>query len=433
MSQQALDLRRSAQIVRRHRRLVGIVAAFGLLVAGGYAAVHPPKFTSKALVVFPQSSSSMPTYIVVATSQPVLQGAQASLGPGVSLQTLREEVHAGSVTSSIISISASARTAAQAEATANAVAKSYAAYVSSPISIVPHIQTQVLEPATSAAGGDTVEQLVIFGILGALFGAIIGMIIALARNRSDPRLRERDDIANSVGIQVLASVPVAHPSNAAGWARLLDAYQPGAVHAWQLHTALQQLGVPGVSSGGLSDGNGLSLTVLSFVSDPGALALGPQIAVYAASLGISTALVIGPQQDSGAAATLRAACATPTSSSPNTRPHLQVMAPTNDGEGLLPSAALTVVVMVVDSKAPQLPQTARTAATVVGVSAGAVTAEQLARVASKAAANGHGIFGILVADPEPGDRTTGRVPSLAGPARRRRPVRVTGVKTEIRR
>ena len=42
---------------------------------------------------------------------------------------------------------------------------------------------------------------------------------------------------------------------------------------------------------------GFSLAVLSLSSDPGPLALGPQLAVFAASLGIPTTLVIGPQQD----------------------------------------------------------------------------------------------------------------------------------------
>ena len=45
--------------------------------------------------------------------------------------------------------------------------------------------------------------------------------------------------------------------------------------------------------------------VLSLSSDPRAIALGPQLAVFAASQGIPTALVIGPQQDATVTATLR--------------------------------------------------------------------------------------------------------------------------------
>ena len=86
-----------------------------------------------------------------------------------------------------------------------------------------------------------------------------------------------------------------------------------------------------------------------------------------------------------------------------------------------------------DSRAPQAPDTMRTTTSVLGVSAGMVTAEQLARVAVASAAGGRDIAGILVADPEPSDRTTGRIPNLVRPTQRRYPTRLKGVTTEIRR
>ena len=42
MSQQALDLRRSMQIVRRHKVLVGMVVALGMLGGAAYAVLKPP-------------------------------------------------------------------------------------------------------------------------------------------------------------------------------------------------------------------------------------------------------------------------------------------------------------------------------------------------------------------------------------------------------
>ena len=74
----------------------------------------------------------------------------------------------------------------------------------------------------------------------------------------------------------------------------------------------------------------------------------------------------------------------------------------------------------------------RTAVTVLGVSAGAATAEQLARVAMSAAVDGRDISGILVANPEPSDRTTGRVAQLPR-TRRMLPTRLKGITTEIKR
>ena len=88
-----------------------------------------------------------------------------------------------------------------------------------------------------------------------------------------------------------------HPSDAGRWTRLLEDYEPSVVHAWQLRTALSYLGQSDAISANGSNGDGFSVAVLSLSSDRGALALGPQLAVFAASLGIPTALVIGPQQD----------------------------------------------------------------------------------------------------------------------------------------
>jgi len=75
----------------------------------------------------------------------------------------------------------------------------------------------------------------------------------------------------------------------------------------------------------------------------------------------------------------------------------------------------------------------RTTAAVLGVSAGRATAEQLARAAVAAGADGREVAGILVADPEPTDKTTGRVPQLIRPSRRRQPSRLKGVVTESTR
>ena len=61
MSQQALELRRSIQIVRRHKLLVGVMVVLGLLAGGAYAAFHPPLVTSTALVLLPQTGQSRAT------------------------------------------------------------------------------------------------------------------------------------------------------------------------------------------------------------------------------------------------------------------------------------------------------------------------------------------------------------------------------------
>jgi capsular polysaccharide biosynthesis protein len=466
MSQKALDLPRSIQTIRRHKILVSIVVVLGILGGAAYAVLKPPLLSSTALIVLPvqqnqQASGSAATTTgpdpftatqeVVVSSSQVLENALPKVLPAMPLGQLRQQVTVGSPAPDILSVTAKGKSAADAEANANAVANSYVSLVSSSHSPVGSIQARLLESANTASGTAPIEWDIICALAGALLGGLIGSIIALAIGRNDRRLRVRDEIANSIGIPVLASVPVAHPSAAAGWTKLLEDYGPASVHAWQLRTALQQLdmaragfGRPGYDGNDSSaydglgsiydrDGRYSSLLVLSLSSDPGALALGPQLAAFAAAQNIQTSLVIGPQQDAATTATLRTACTAPSAQAPIRHGLLRVAAYDEGDIDVEPDTALVIVVAVVDSRAPEIPDTMRTNATVLGVSAGAATAEQLARAAVVASADGREIAGLLVADPDPGDQTTGRVPRLARPARSRLPNRLRGIATEIKR
>lgn len=441
---QTLDLRSSMHIVRRRRILMGIAVALGILAGSAYAEFHPPILTSTALVVLPQTAQSAAaantngapdpytaTQVVIADSNQVLSDALPHVRPAMSLAELRGEVQVGSLTPFIISVSANGRVAADLEATANAVASSYIHYIGSASSPVGHVSAQLLELATSTTGSAPLKQLVVDALLGAIGGALIGAVIALAIGRNDRRLRERDEIADAIGVPVLASFPVSHPADAAGWTKLLEDYKPGAKDALQLRKVLQQLGMVTVNVYNGGQGGGWSVVILSLVSDPGSFALGPQLAVFAASQGIPTALVVGPQQDVAAAAALRIACAAPPPASSKRPSHLRVTVSDRPVEPQ-PDAALTVVVAAVDGRIPQMPDTMRATMMVLGVSAGAATAEQLTRVAVSAVADGRDITGILVADPDPADSTTGRRPQLARPTQNRMPTRMTGITTEAR-
>jgi capsular polysaccharide biosynthesis protein len=391
--------------------------------------------TSQTLVVLPpatrvgEGTQLVGTQVVIARSDPVLTGALRSIHPATSLQALRDTVDVKSPTGTIIAISAKSKSAAQAKNTANAVAQSYVDYVGHAGNLPDGpVQARVLERATTATGTKPTSRLVGMGLLGALLGAVIGALGILAVSRRDRRLRERDEIADSIGVPVLASISVDQPSDAAGWRKLLEDYQPGAVDAWRMRKALQYLGLADPSLNG-HRGAGFTLAVISSPVDRRALALGPQLAAFAASRGIPTALVVGPQQDVNATATLRAACA---ATSPEPSSQLRVIVRDHADDVREPNVALTVVVAVVDVQAPQVIKMMRTTATVLGVSAGVATAEQLARVAASAAVGGHDVIGILVADPDRADTTTGRLPQVERPAQRRRPTRMTGTTMENR-
>ncbi len=443
MSQQSLDLRTSLKAVRRHRKLFSALVIIGLLAGAAWAVLSPPALTSTTLVVLPQAdaaqqsqSSSNPlsnviaTQVVIASSGPVLAAALPHLSPAMSLQQLKDKIKVASPAGSIISISAAGKSAAGAEATANAVANSYIRYVSAPGSPAGQVSAKMLQPATSATGGNVITHTAIYALLGALAGALVGSVVSLALSNNDRRLTRRDAIANSIGAPVLASLPVARPGDAASWSRLLDEYEPGAVHAWALTRLLRQVGA-GPGRDEAADGDGGSVTVLSLASDPGALALGPQLAAFAAAQGIPTALIIGPQQDNNVTATLRTACAVPLQPKDGRRRPLQMLAVDKDNAEL-PDGTFVVVVAVVDGRAPLVPHTVPTAATVLGVSAGRTTAEELARAAVAASADGREIAGILVADPDPADQSSGRIPRLAPPSHRQLPTRVNDVPTEVK-
>ena len=432
MSDQTLDLRRSLKLLWRHKFVVAIFAVLGLAAGIGLTMLRPAMMTSNALVVLPQSTHNVATQVVIASSDPVLTGAQRALGLAGPPETLRNIINVKTLTSDIISISAQGKTAARAERTADAVADSYVAYVNSPSRPGPPVQARILQPALNATATPLSIRLLVGGGLGLLLGLLIGAIVVLATGRRDRRLKERDEIADSIGIPVLASISVGHPSDAAGWVRLLEDYEPGAVDAWRLRKTLHYLGLTDMNHTDLTAGSGYSLAVLSLSSDPKALALGPQLAVFAASVGIPTVLVIGRQQDVNATAMLRAACSAPLKPSGRSR-NLRVAVSDHHNADHLPSTGLAVVVGVVDGQTPQVADTMRATATALGVSSGAATADQLARVTANAAADGREITGVLIADPDPADHTTGRLPEMARPAHRKMPTRITSAPTETRR
>jgi hypothetical protein len=429
MSNQPMNLRRSVQFLRRQKTLVGAVGGLGLIAGAAFGSINPPPLTSQALVVLPSSGPAIATQLVIASSDPVLAGALPDIHPApADITALRHELTVSNASPNIVTISGQGASAAGAESVANAVAGSYVGYLASSQSPVGKVNARLLQPATSASGPDPLTHRLVYALIGALAGLLAGIIAGLARGRGDRRLRARDDIANSIGAPVLASVPVGRPASAQDWGRLFECYQPSVVHAWRLRKTLQHLNVTGLDIIGTRQPAGSSVAVISLASDYRALALGPQLAAFAASLGIPTALVIDPAGHPEITAGLSAACAAwhGTTSRPNLR-----AAVLEEGDELPRDVLLSVVVKVVDAKKP-VTTGVRTTTALLGVSSGAVTAEQMARIAISADIDGCEIAGFLVANPDPADHTTGRIPQMPRPAARM-PKRLTGMTTEVTR
>jgi capsular polysaccharide biosynthesis protein len=420
MSEQPLNLRSAVRILRRYRAVVGIVTALGLLVGACFTvAFNRPMHASNALVVLPSTITTTGTQLVIADSGPVLQNALPDITPTVSAATLRSRIQVQSVGSDVLSFMAQGDSPAQAQSMANAVADSYVAYVGTANNPVGWVPARLLAPAANATATELPVRAAVTGFIGALVGMAVGAVGALAAGRRNRKLRERGAIADAIGVPVLASVAVPLPGGSAAWISLLDRYEPAAADAWRLRHALGDLGL-----GGATPPSGrTSLTVLSLSSDPRALALGPQLALLAAADGIPTTLFIGAPDSSAVAARRSAATASPGTARSG---RLRLAVADHDDLGRPPDSALSVAVCVVDDQAPRVTLPMRTDATWLAVSSGAATPEQLARVAASAAASGRRIIGILVADPDPADPTSGRVPQLARSPHGHMPNHLTG-------
>ena len=377
MSRQTLDLTRSAQIVWRHKIFVGAVAALGLLGNTAYTMARPPVFTASALVAL-APSANVSTQTVAVASAPVLTDALRRAGLAVSYETLQRRVRATRAAAQMIAITAQGDTAAEAERTANAVTELY------------RIRRLRREPARStasparAACDDRHRETVHDPCLHS------GRAWHPARSADWPHRRARDMAKRPAAararcdsglgrLPVLASVRATSPSDAVGWEKLFQSYAPGPGDAWLLRKVLRELGLTSTSPASATPAAGSSVAVLSISGDRDALALGPQLAAFAASQGMRAALVVGPQQDAKATASLLAACDAASSQQPQ---NLRLVVTDHDDARQLPADMLTVVAAVVDGQIPHVTETMRAATTVLGVTAGAVTAQQLVRVAA---------------------------------------------------
>jgi capsular polysaccharide biosynthesis protein len=404
VSAQQLDVKKSWRAIRRHRLIVAAVAAVGLLGGIAYGLLVPALNTATSLVVLPPApatnsgtaavAQSIETQVFIAESEPVLNSAGQNLTPPLAAETVRARVKVTAVTEDVIKIDAQGTTAQQSMQLANAVADVYLVYVTTdqklPGDLGKKTGARVLERATTARGGNLAVHLGIFGLLGALAGAVAGSIGVLARVRGDRRLRLRDEIADAVALPVLAAVSSYRATDVSDWTYLLDHYSPTAVEAWSLRKTLHHLGLD------VRDGTPVSLTVLSFAGDESALPLGAQLAALATSIGISTSIVIDTHQEPSG------------------------------------TAALSIHLVVVDRDAPHLAGTERTTNTIVALSAGVATAEELARLAVAAAADDRTIDGVVVTDPDPTDRTIGRVSQSMRRSNSRLPTLLTGTARRIK-
>ena len=230
------------------------------------------------------------------------------------------------------------------------------------------------------------------------------LFIALT-NRRDPKLRSRDEIADAVGIPVLASFRTRPARTTKGWVELLEGYAPANVDGWALRLLLRAVTPTSDRSGSAAVGDGAPLVVVVFSlsNDAGALAAGPQLASFAASTGTTTQLVAAQPHESANA--LWAACSRVTEES-DPRPTLSLTTRLD----VPPKGELTVQVAVLDSDDPQPePRLGAGAVALLAVSAASSTRVALTDAVVAADRAGLVIDGLVVTNPDPLDRTSGRL------------------------
>jgi hypothetical protein len=324
------------------------------------------------------------------------------------------------------------------------------------------VATTVIQPASPATGPGLLQRLTQGGGAGFLTAILVAMAVFLVQHRRDPRLRARDHLADAVGSVVVADVSSCPQQTVAGWSTLLETHETGPVEEWAFRQALRALTgsrpsgqVEGRRGGRLEHPR--SLTVICLAGDERGLSIGPQLAVFTASRGIPTRLVTSG--GGGRAASLWAACAGTRSA--DARPGLELVAAPepesvpgresaeSSGEGEdaadgddrveragqveVPDAGMTVVLTVVDPGGPDLGAVPRTASTLLAVAAGTATKVELARLAVAVDSSGRQVDGVIVADPDPADRTTGRQTLDRRVRQASLPLRVTGASSAVRR
>lgn len=264
----------------------------------------------------------------------------------------------------------------------------------------------VIQQASPAVRTPLVLQMALAALAGAGLDLILAAGIIVVAGRRERSLRSRDEIADAVGIPVLASLRSRAPKSVAAWTTLLGAYSPDNVEMWTLRQMLRMVtpGHPGSLVTAPQDSQQAThVVVITLAGDLRALAVGVQLASFAASTGMRTRLVTAQTHDSGDR--LWAACAgVPTEGQP--RPGLTV----ETRPGGRATGDLSVDLVVIDRVRPvvHLPRVGRSAV-LLAVTAAEATADELARVALAADDAGRPIDRLVVVDADPLDRTTGRL------------------------
>jgi capsular polysaccharide biosynthesis protein len=293
------------------------------------------------------------------------------------------------------------------------------------------LDAEIIQKAT-AAQDPSKRTFLEFGGIGLVAGLLVGIVAAFVRGRKDRRLRRRDEIARAAGVAVLASVSASPKKTSEDLLGILEHFEPSVGDKAAMRRLMDELGVPrhavhppaGASQNGSSAPHqGVDLTAFVLAGDAKAITAAAELPAFAATLGMRVALVVGG--DDPATRQLSVACAARDALDPGaTRPNFLTYAssPGNPPEGVDFAVRIEVVnpvtVDVADWDSPKTTSD-RISSTVLILSSGYATPEEVEVIAIAAEHHGQPLVGVVVADPEPSDRTAGqtkqRLVGMAGP------------------
>ncbi len=253
--------------------------------------------------------------------------------------------------------------------------------------------TRILQKATIEPSSK-VRFVITAGVIGFAAGLLGGAVFVLVRLQRGPRMRLRDEIARSAGAPVIASLDTPRCGSPSAWRRLLGD-RPRASDEWALRHVLDSV---------LQERRHRQIVrVISFAGDTAALATGPRLALFAASFGMPTALILRDpiMHDDRSLKPLRACFA-------GTEPPghgLPFTVGLDDLTDPPPQLLISVAIFNGESAA----RAPNGTMTLLSVSPDFATADDLARLALHTADCQSALDGVVVVNPDPTDATNGLI------------------------
>lgn len=206
-----MNLQEYAKLIRN--RWLTVVICTIITVAGAAAITYftTPLYQATAKLLIPPNGGSPATYAQLITSEPLAIGTIESLGLSMTPDELRKRARATAPpNANLISISVLDPSPSRARDLANALSERLVALVAlteiPAAGRKPDTRAVVVQPATTPAD-PTIPRPKLNLAIGIAGGLLLGIGIAVLRDRFDTKIKDRQSIESLTSAGVLASIP----------------------------------------------------------------------------------------------------------------------------------------------------------------------------------------------------------------------------------